>query len=80
MAFLAQGYHAMVLRYSLNENASFPAPLNDAEEAMEMIHQYSGDWGIDPEKIAVCGFSAGGLLSNEQVHALDRRLQAIPVL
>jgi acetyl esterase/lipase len=63
MAFLAEGYHAFVLRYSLNENAAFPRPLNDAEEALETIRSRSGEWGVDPERVAVCGFSAGGHLA-----------------
>jgi len=63
MAFLAEGYQAFVLRYSLNENAGFPKPLNDAEEALETIRRRSGEWGIDPDKVAVCGFSAGGHLA-----------------
>ncbi len=63
MAFLAEGYHAFVLRYSINENAEFPKPLNDAEAALELIRSKSGEWGIDPQQIAVCGFSAGGHLA-----------------
>lgn len=63
MAFLAEGYHAFVLRYSLNENAAFPKPLNDAEEALELIRNNSEEWAIHPNKIAVCGFSAGGHLT-----------------
>ncbi|MGG1617746.1 alpha/beta hydrolase [Paenibacillus sp. NRS-1781] len=63
MAFLAEGYQTFVLRYSLNENAAFPKPLNDAEEALELIRGNSKEWGVDPEKVAVCGFSAGGHLA-----------------
>ncbi|MHB0864976.1 alpha/beta hydrolase [Paenibacillus sp. SEL3] len=63
MAFLAEGYQAFVLEYSLNENAAFPKPLNDAEEALELIRRHSNEWGIDPNKVAVCGFSAGGHLA-----------------
>ncbi len=63
MAFLAEGYHALILRYSLNQNAAFPKPLHDAEEALETIRARSGEWGIDPDKVAVCGFSAGGHLA-----------------
>ncbi|GAP06406.1 esterase [Anaerolinea thermolimosa] len=63
MAFLAQGYHAFVLRYSIKENAAFPAPLRDAEEALECIRANAGPWGVRPDKIAVCGFSAGGHLA-----------------
>jgi acetyl esterase/lipase len=63
MSFLAEGYHAFVLRYSLFENAAFPRPLNDAEEALELIRKHSEEWGVDPDKIAACGFSAGGHLA-----------------
>ncbi|WP_063563814.1 alpha/beta hydrolase [Paenibacillus sp. O199] len=63
MAFLAEGYQAFTLQYSINQNAVFPKPLNDAEEALELIQENSSKWGIDPDKIAVCGFSAGGHLA-----------------
>ena len=63
MAFLAEGYNAFVLRYSLNENAVFPKPLKDAEAALELIRGNADNWHIDIDKIAVCGFSAGGHLA-----------------
>ncbi|WP_366295737.1 alpha/beta hydrolase [Paenibacillus sp. AN1007] len=63
MAFLAEGYQAFILRYSLNQDAAFPQPLNDAEEAMKLIRTHSAEWDIHPQKIAVCGFSAGGHLA-----------------
>jgi acetyl esterase/lipase len=63
MAFLAEGYHVFILRYSLGENAKFPQPLNDAEEALALIRKNAQGWGVDQDKIAVCGFSAGGHLS-----------------
>lgn len=63
MAYVAQGFNAFILTYSLNENAAFPKPLKDAEAALEFIRNNSAEWGINPEKIAVCGFSAGGHLA-----------------
>jgi acetyl esterase/lipase len=63
LAFLAEGYQAFVLRYSLGENAAFPRPLNDAEEALALIRAKAEEWAVDPGKIAVCGFSAGGHLA-----------------
>ncbi len=62
LAFLSNGCQAFILRYSLNENAAFPKPLNDAEEALELIRDHAAEWGVDPRKIAACGFSAGGHL------------------
>lgn len=63
LAFLSEGYHAFILRYSLGENAAFPRPLNDAEEALDLIRAKAHEWAVDPGKIAVCGFSAGGHLA-----------------
>lgn len=63
MHFLAMGYNAFVLRYSLKENSIFPQPLDDADEAMAMIFDNAKEWNTDVEKIAVCGFSAGGHLA-----------------
>lgn len=61
--FMAKGYNAFILRYSLNENALFPNPLNDAIQALKLIRENCEKWHTDPHKIAVCGFSAGGHLA-----------------
>ncbi len=64
MAFLAQGYNAFVLRYSIGKGkAAFPRPLNDAEAALELIRLNAEKWAVDKAKIAVIGFSAGGHLA-----------------
>ncbi len=63
MHFLAMGYNAFVLRYSLREASAFPQPLNDADEAMKLIVDNAEEWLVDAERIAVCGFSAGGHLA-----------------
>lgn len=63
LSFLAKGYAAFVLRYSVGKGAAkFPRPLNDAEEAMELIISNAEEWGVEPEHIAAIGFSAGGHL------------------
>lgn len=61
--FMAKGFNAFVLRYSLNENAAFPKPLEDAQKALALIKSNAQRWHTDSEKIAVCGFSAGGHLA-----------------
>lgn len=63
MAYLAEGYNAFVLRYSLGEKANFPQPLTDAETALTCIRNNAEKWHVGPDKIAVCGFSAGGHLA-----------------
>jgi len=63
MSYAAEGYNAFVLRYSVAEHAQWPNPLEDAEAALELIRLKGSEWGIDTEKIAVIGFSAGGHLA-----------------
>lgn len=61
--FTAAGYHSFVLYYSLGEKAAFPRPLVDLSKAMKIIRQNAKDWSVCKDKIAVCGFSAGGHLT-----------------
>lgn len=63
MAFVARGVHCFVLKYSTKEKAKFPRPLLEASLAMAHIRENAEEYGIDPERIFVCGFSAGGHLA-----------------
>ena len=61
--YLKAGYHAFILRYSLNGQAVWPNPLLDYEQAMELILKHADAWHVDAGRIAVIGFSAGGHLA-----------------
>ena len=61
--FLQAGFQAFILRYSVKEDAVWPTPLEDYEQAMAMIRANAEDWNLYPDKIAVIGFSAGGHLA-----------------
>ncbi|MCT1478866.1 alpha/beta hydrolase [Microbacterium sp. p3-SID336] len=61
--FLAAGYQAFVLRYSTGEHGAWPHPLDDYEQAMALIADNADAWHLDPAKVAVIGFSAGGHLA-----------------
>ncbi len=63
LGYLNAGFHAFVLRYTLQQSAKWPAPLNDYETAMEYIRAHAEEWTVDMDRIAVCGFSAGGHLA-----------------
>lgn len=63
LAFLAMGYHAFVLRYTVGEDTAFESAFEDAERALEMLHQNAEEWRLDASRIAVTGFSAGGHLA-----------------
>ncbi len=41
-----------------------PQPLNDVSQAMRLTKQHAADWKIDPARIGVLGFSAGGHLAS----------------
>ena len=63
LSYAARGFHAFVLKYSTGYNAKGFAPLEEASWAIGYIREHAGEWNVDPEKIAVCGFSAGGHLA-----------------
>jgi acetyl esterase/lipase len=54
------GVSAFVLRYRLAPRWGHPAPLADAARAIRMVRARAGEWGIEPNRIAIMGFSAGG--------------------
>lgn len=62
LAFVARGYNAFVLHYSVGAKAKFPAPLVDASLAIAHIKRHSEEYHINPDRIFVTGFSAGGHL------------------
>eukprot|EP00931_Biecheleriopsis_adriatica_P044989 TRINITY_DN25784_c0_g1_i1.p1 TRINITY_DN25784_c0_g1~~TRINITY_DN25784_c0_g1_i1.p1 ORF type:complete len:318 (-),score=27.75 TRINITY_DN25784_c0_g1_i1:69-1022(-) len=64
--WLAQlGIVAFVLRYRLiSEGHYWPAQLEDLELAMADIRKNADAWRVDPKKIGVMGFSAGGHLAS----------------
>ncbi len=61
--FLSQnGFHAFVADYRVAPDF-FPAPLFDARRAMRYVRAHSEEFGINKNKIAVMGSSAGGHLA-----------------
>ena len=63
MPYLKAGYQAFILRYSVGKHSVWPNPLQDYEQAMEMIRKRSEEWKVFSDKVAVIGFSAGGHLA-----------------
>ena len=63
LRYAAKGFHAFILRYSVGWQAADFAPLKEVSWAIGYIREHAAQWNIDPEKIAVCGFSAGGHLA-----------------
>lgn len=62
MQYLSMGYHAFVLHYAVAPER-FPTALWQLALVVARIRENSGQWLVDPEKIVVSGFSAGGHLA-----------------
>ncbi len=57
----AAGFHAAVLRYSVSPHC-FPQPERDLMQAIGLVRERAREWGILRDRVAICGFSAGGHL------------------
>jgi len=58
-----QGIAAFVLKYRLGPRYRHPAPLDDAKQAMRWVRAHAADYGVDPRRVGIWGFSAGGHLA-----------------
>lgn len=61
-AFLAEEFHCAVLHYSVAPNR-FPIALCQVAKAIKLIRDHAKEWNVDPDKIFVTGYSAGGHLA-----------------
>jgi acetyl esterase/lipase len=63
--WLAQrGVAGFVLEYRLAPRYRHPAPLQDAQRAIRIVRSGAKELGIDPRRIGIWGFSAGGHLAS----------------
>lgn len=66
-AFNRLGVTAFVLKYRLPSAKTMKdrsiGPLQDAQRAIQLVRQKAGQWNIDPQKVGIMGFSAGGHLA-----------------
>ncbi|MFO0907969.1 MAG: alpha/beta hydrolase [Isosphaeraceae bacterium] len=58
------GLTAVVLTYRLGPRYHHPAMLHDAQRAIRLVRARAGEWGLDPKRVAILGFSAGGHLAS----------------
>src|SRR5690349_17225858 len=60
----ARGVAAFVLRYRLGPRYHHPIELGDAQRALRFVRFHAADYGVEPGKIGIWGFSAGGHLAS----------------
>jgi acetyl esterase/lipase len=58
------GISAFVLKYRLGPRYHHPAPLEDAQRAIRMVRSRAKEFGVDPGRVGIWGFSAGGHLAS----------------
>jgi acetyl esterase/lipase len=72
------GITAFVLKYRIVQKDRpgplHPAPLTDAQRAIRLVRAKAKDFGIDPDRIGVMGFSAGGHLASTAGTHFDKGL------
>ncbi|WP_442483215.1 alpha/beta hydrolase [Aeoliella sp. SH292] len=60
-----RGINALILRYRCGGGKNgHPAPLDDARRGMKLIRANAEKWHVDPSRVGVIGFSAGGHLAS----------------
>ncbi len=68
------GVAGIVVKYRLAPKYKHPAPLQDAQRAIRTVRSKAKEWGLDPHRVAILGFSAGGhLASTAATHFDDGR-------
>jgi len=66
--FISHGTAAFILKYRLPSDSIMAdksiGPLQDAQQAIKTVRQRYSEWNIDPKKVGIMGFSAGGHLAS----------------
>ncbi len=66
--FIKHGVTAFVLKYRLPSDSIMKdksiGPLQDAQQAIKLVRKRAKEWNLDPNKIGIMGFSAGGHLAS----------------
>ena len=73
----AAGINCVLLKYRVPATGPYPkssAALQDAQRALGLVRAHATEWGIDPKRIGVLGFSAGAHLAAALSTHYDKRL------
>ncbi len=74
------GVTGIILKYRVPRRPDEPKgpparrPLQDSQRAMSLVRSRAGEWGIDPKRIGIVGFSAGGHLAVATAASFEKRM------
>jgi acetyl esterase/lipase len=61
--YARHGFFALTIDYRLSPHATFPAQIEDVKAAIRWVRASAATYALDPERIGIAGFSAGGHLA-----------------
>jgi acetyl esterase/lipase len=67
----SNGITAFILKYRLGMTYHHPAEMNDARRAIRYVRANAPAWGLDPRRVGIIGFSAGGHLASTAATHFD---------
>jgi acetyl esterase/lipase len=80
--FNQSGIAAFVLKYRIPDDNTMInkeiGPIQDAQRALMIVRSRAGEWGIDPKRIGIMGFSAGGHLASTAGTHFEKNFIANP--
>jgi acetyl esterase/lipase len=70
------GVNCVLLKYRVPDSGPYPKPpaLQDAQRAVGLVRLHAAEWGIDPRRIGVLGFSAGAHLAAAVSNIYEKRI------
>jgi len=66
----SNGITGIVLKYRM-PNGHHDVPLSDAHQAIRLVRERAGEWGVDPRRVGIAGSSAGGHLASTAATHFD---------
>jgi acetyl esterase/lipase len=65
------GVTAFMLKYRIAPRYKHPAPIDDAQRAIRTVRARAAEWKVDPKRVGIMGFSAGGHLTSTAATHFD---------
>jgi acetyl esterase/lipase len=73
------GVAGIVLKYRHAPKHQHPIPLEDAQRALRFVRAHAKEWRIDPDRVGILGFSAGGHLASTAGTHFDYGVKGDPI-